>query len=340
MVRQLKLVLSLDVHCVVLDGTAKLVTRQPRFLNRTHPKGWLAPSLEHRVQTTLTWVNKLKKFAPISSISQELVRFDLQRLEDPEISGIEYQQGELQGYEIREYLLNKWGRRCVYCGAENTPLEIEHILAKSKGGTDRVNNLTLACHTCNQKKGNQSVEKFLHNKPDVLRRVLAQAKAPLKDAAAVNSTRWALFNRLKETGLPVETGTGGRTKFNRVKFGIEKRHYLDAACVGVVEKLTLKTTKPLLITAKGWGMRQMSTTNQYGFPIKHRTRQKAFFGFQTGDIVRAILPTGKYAGTHIGRLTVRATGVFEMVTVKGKVSPVRAKYCKILHRVDGYNYAV
>ncbi len=313
--------------------------RQLRFLNRTRCKGWLAPSMEHRVETTLTWVNRLRKFAPISSISQELVRFDLQRLEAPEISGIEYQQGELQGYEVREYLLNKWGRKCVYCGAENTPLEIEHILAKSRGGTDRVSNLTLACHTCNQRKGNQSIEKFLHNKPDVLRRVLAQAKAPLKDAAAVNSTRWALFNRLKETGLPVETGTGGRTKFNRVKFGIEKRHYLDAACVGVVEKLTLKTTKPLLITAKGWGTRQMSTTNQYGFPIRHRTRQKAFFGFQTGDIVRATLPKGKFAGIHIGRLTVRATGVFEMVTVKGKVSPVRAKYCQIVHRVDGYNYA-
>lgn len=312
--------------------------RQPRFLNRTRPNGWLAPSLEHRVQTTLTWVNRLRKFVPITGISQELVRFDTQALVNPEISGTQYQRGELAGFEVKEYLLAKWGRKCVYCGAENTPLEIEHILAKSKGGTNRVSNLTLACHPCNQKKGNQPIEKFLKNKPSILRQVLAQAKAPLKDAA-VNSTRWKLYQRLQETGLPVSVGTGGRTKFNRVKLGIQKRHYLDAACVGVVEKLTLKTTKPLLITAKGWGMRQMSTTNKYGFPIKHRTRQKAFLGFQTGDIVRAILPSGKFAGTHIGRLTVRATGVFEMVTAKGKISPVRAKYCQIVHRVDGYNYA-
>ncbi|MFB2919952.1 MULTISPECIES: RNA-guided endonuclease IscB [Aerosakkonema] len=313
--------------------------RQPRFLNRTRPNGWLAPSLEHRVQTTLTWVNRLRKFVPITGISQELVRFDTQALVNPEISGTEYQRGELAGFEVKEYLLAKWGRKCVYCGAENTPLEIEHILAKSRGGTDRVSNLTLACHPCNQKKGNQPIEKFLKHKPSILRQVLAQAKAPLKDAATVNSTRWKLYQRLQETGLPVSVGTGGRTKFNRVKLGIQKCHYLDAACVGVVEKLTLKTTKPLLITAKGWGVRQMSTTNKYGFPIKHRTRQKAFFGFQTGDIVRAILPSGKFAGTHIGRLTVRATGVFEMVTAKGKVSPVRAKYCQIVHRVDGYNYA-
>ena len=75
--------------------------RQARFLNRTRKKGWLAPSLQHRVETTLTWVNKLRRLAPISLIVQELVRFDLQQLENPEISGIEYQQGELQGYEVR-----------------------------------------------------------------------------------------------------------------------------------------------------------------------------------------------------------------------------------------------
>jgi RRXRR protein len=74
--------------------------RPARFLNRARPKGWLAPSLQHRVDTTLTWVNKLIKLAPIGSIIQELVRFDLQQLENPEISGIEYQQGELLGYEV------------------------------------------------------------------------------------------------------------------------------------------------------------------------------------------------------------------------------------------------
>jgi hypothetical protein len=65
----------------------------------------------------------------------------------------------------------------------------------------------------------------------------------------------------------------------------------------------------------------MCTTNKYGFPTKHRTRQKAFFGFQTGALVRAILPRVKFAGTHVGRLTVSATGVFEMVTPQGTSQP-------------------
>ena len=101
--------------------------RQPRFLNRTRPDGWLAPSLQHRVETILTWVNRLLRYAPVAGISQELVRFDLQQMDNPEISGIEYQQGTLFGYEVREYLLAKWQRKCAYCGAENVPLQVEHI---------------------------------------------------------------------------------------------------------------------------------------------------------------------------------------------------------------------
>jgi 5-methylcytosine-specific restriction endonuclease McrA len=313
--------------------------RQPRFLNRTRQKGWLPPSLNSRVENILTWVNRITRYVPIAGIFQELVKFDPQAMQSPGISGKEYQQGEVAGYECREYLLEKWGRKCAYCGVENVPFEVEHIYPKSRGGSDRVSNLTLACHDCNQKKGNQDIKDFLAKKSDILSRILRQAKQPLKDAAAVNSTRWALFNRLKEVGLPIETGTGGRTKYNRVRFNLPKEHWIDSACVGIVKTLQFLTSQPLLIAAKGWGNRQMCTPNKYGFPTKHRTRCKTFFGFQTGDMVRAILPKGKFAGTHVGRLTVRESGVFEMRTALGKVSPVRHKYCQSIHRNDGYMYA-
>lgn len=90
---------SLDSRRALRRGRRNRHTRyrQARFLNRTRQKGWLAPSLQHRVETTLTWVNKLRRLAPINSIVQELVRFDLQQLENPEISGLEYQQGILCG---------------------------------------------------------------------------------------------------------------------------------------------------------------------------------------------------------------------------------------------------
>jgi 5-methylcytosine-specific restriction endonuclease McrA len=310
--------------------------RQARFLNRSRPKDWLAPSLQHRVETTLTWVSQFIRLAPIGSIVQELVRFDLQQIENPEISGIEYQQGELAGYEVREYLLNKWDRKCAYCSVENVPLQIEHIQPRAKGGSNRVSNLCLACEKCNQKKGTQDIEQFLSKKPDLLKQIKAQAKRPLKDAAAVNSTRWALFNRLKETGLPVSTGSGGLTKFNRTRLGLPKAHWLDAACVGKIDELELLTDKPLLIKAMGHGTRQMCGTDKYGFPIRHRTREKVHFGFQTGDLVRAVVDAGKYAGSWVGRISVRARPSFKLSS--GKVFDVHPKYLEAIQKNDGYSY--
>ena len=311
--------------------------RQARFLNRVRKEGWLAPSLQHRVETTLTWVNKLRRLAPIGLIIQELVRFDLQQLENPEISGVEYQQGELQGYEVREYLLNKWNRNCAYCSAENLALQVEHIHPKAKGGSNQISNLCLACQKCNLKKGTQGVQQFLAKKPDILKLILAQAKRPLKDAAAVNSTRWALFSRLKETGLPVLTGSGGLTKFNRTRLQLPKTHWLDAACVGQIESLEILTNKPLLIKATGHGTRQMCRTDKFGFPSRYVPRSKFVKGFQTGDIVKAVVTSGKKIGEYVGRVAVRSSGSFNIYASE-LVQGISHKYCQTVHHKDGYGY--
>ena len=313
--------------------------RPARFLNRTRPEGWLAPSWQHRVDTLMTWVHRFRRLAPVGRITQELVRFDLQLMENPEISGVEYQQGELQGYEVREYLLFKWDRTCAYCGAQNVPLEVEQIQPRSKGGSDRVSNLTMACHSCNQAKGNGDIRDFLSGQPDVLSRLLRQAKSPLKDAAAVNSTRWALFKALKATGLPVTTGTGGQTKFNRLRLNLPKAHWLDAACVGPVESLEVLTSKPLLILAKGHGTRQMCGTNKYGFPNRHRSRRQIHKGFQTGDMVTALVTAGKKIGSYLGRVLCRASGSFDITTASVRVAGISHKYCQPIHSTDGYAYA-
>jgi hypothetical protein len=330
---------SLDSRRAIRRGRRARHTRyrQARFLNRTRPGCWLAPSLQHRVDTTLTIVNKFIKFAPVDSLTMELVRFDLQQLENPEISSIEYQQGELLGYEVREYLLNKWDRKCTYCQVENVPLQVEHIQPKAKGGTNRISNLCLACEKCNQKKGTQDLKDFLSGKPDLLKQIQSQAKRPLKDAAAVNSTRWALFNALKLTGLPVETGSGGLTKYNRTRLELPKTHYFDAACVGKIDKLIVLTTQPLLIKSNGHGTRQMCRTDKFGFPSRHVPRDKFVKGFQTGDIVKAIVTSGKKIGEYVGRVAVRTSGSFN-ISAKELVQGIGSKYCQILHRKDGYSY--
>ncbi len=314
--------------------------RQPRFLNRTKPKGWLAPSLKSRVYNIETWVRKFTSLSNIQAISQELVRFDIQQMENPEISGKEYQQGTLFGYEIREYLLEKWNRTCAYCGKKDVPLEIEHIEPKSKGGSNRISNLTLACTPCNQKKNNMPVEAFLKGAPELLKKIKSTAKVTLRDAAAVNSTRWALFERLKATGLAVEVGSGGLTKFNRSRQKLEKTHWLDAACVGrsTPGKLIVKDVYPLQIKAMGHGSRQMCRVDKYGFPRTGPKGSRVVKGFQTGDMVTAIVTKGKKIGRYIGRVAIRASGSFNIKTEDSTVQGIAYRYCKKIHTVDGYTY--
>jgi hypothetical protein len=245
----------------------------------------------------------------------------------------------LQGYEIREYLLEKWERKCSYCGVKDVPLQVEHIHPKAKGGSNKISNLCLACDPCNKKKGTLDIEKFLAKEPDVLKKIKSQSKFSLKDASAVNSTRWALFHRLKETGLPVVTSSGGKTKFNRTQLQLPKTHWIDAACVGASDSLKVLITKPLLIKATGHGTRQMCGTNKFGFPTRHRTNKQIHFGFQTGDIVKAVVKTGKKVGTYIGRIATRATGSFNITTNQEKIQGISHKYCESIHKKDGYSYS-
>ena len=257
-------------------------------------------------------------------------------MQNPEISGILYQRGELVGYEMREYLLEKFNRTCVYCGAKNVPLQVEHVIPKAKGGSNRISNLTLACEVCNRKKGAQPIEEFLKARPALLKKIHTQLKVPLKDAAAMNATRWEIWRRLMALGLPAQCGSGALTKFNRTKQGLPKAHWLDAACVGKSTPV-LKNTDlvPLRIKAYSHGSRQMCRTNKFGFPKCYRQRSKRKGIFQTGDMVSAAVPSGKAQGFHTGRLTTRARPSYKV----GLIDGIHPKNVVIRQRSDGYAYA-
>ncbi len=314
--------------------------RQPRFKNRRKRQGTLPPSLESRVCNVVTWVRRLMRITPVTAISQELVRFDTQVLENPDIEGVEYQRGQLSGYEVREYVLLKWNHRCAYCDAHNVPLELDHVRPRSKHGSNRVSNLVVACTACNQSKGNREVGEFLKGDPARLARILEHLKAPLRGAAAVNATRWALNVRLKAFGLPVECGSGGLTKYNRVRRGLPKTHWLDAVCVGrsTPERLHVKGLVPLLIMATGHGSRQMCNVDRFGFPRNKPKGAKRVQGFQTGDLVRAVVTSGTKAGTYVGKVAVRTRGIFNITTARGLVTDIHHRFCTLIMRSDGYTY--
>jgi 5-methylcytosine-specific restriction endonuclease McrA len=309
--------------------------REARYTNRTRPTGWLPPSLESRVHNVATWVRRLARWCPIGAVSLEAVRFDTQLLQHPDIARVDYQQGELAGVEVRDYLLLKWVYRCAYCHQQATPTnkwEIDHILPRSRGGSDRVSNLVLSCHHCNSKKGDRTAEEFGY--PEVQ----AQARAPLKDAATINSTRRGMLQCILACELPVETGSGGLTKWNRTQRNLPKTHWLDACCVGRSTPKVLRGWQdlvPLLITAQRWQRRQMCLMNERGFPRTKAKGPSRMQGFKTGDMVKAVVPTGKPRGTHVGKVAVKARGFF---TVAG-VPNVPSRYCRLLQHADGYRYA-
>ncbi|MEU9718485.1 RNA-guided endonuclease IscB [Streptomyces sp. NPDC047976] len=320
--------------------TRNLRYRAPRFSNRTRPKGWLAPSLRHRVDTTMSWTIRLARWAPVRAVHVERVAFDTHAMSNGgPLEGAEYQHGTLHGTEVREYLLAKWGRACAYCGATGVPLNIDHIHPRSRGGSDRISNLCTACVPCNEKKSNQPVADFLKKFPRQLARILAQAKAPLHDAAAVNATRWALWRGLDAAFPTVCTASGGRTKWNRKRTGLPKTHTFDALCVGELETVTRTPARVLTVVATGRGAYTRTSPDKYGFPRLRRPRQKQFFGYQTGDLARAVVTTGKKIGIHIGRIAVRATGSFNIKTAHGLIQGIGHKHFRLLQRADGYAYA-
>jgi 5-methylcytosine-specific restriction endonuclease McrA len=319
--------------------TANLRYRAPRFDNRRRRADWLPPSLQSRVDNVAFWLNRYRKLAPVTSVYVEAATFDTQVLENPDIQGLDYQRGTLFGVEIWEYLLDKWERRCAYCDADGIPLEAEHIVPRVCGGSNRVSNLTLACRECNQRKGSQSVHVFLADDPSRLLRILSHTKKPLSSASAVNVTRNAVNRVLYGTGLKVRCSTGGRTKFNRTRLGIPKTHALDAACVGELAQLDGWNIQVLCIEATGRGSYQRTRLDRFGFPRGHLMRQKAVNGFQTGDLVKAIISSGKFKGVHRGRVAVRMRGQFVIQSSAGNVE-TSWRNCRVIMRNEGYTYAV
>lgn len=338
--------------------------RKKRF-NRKKIDGWLAPSLRHRLLTTETWINRIIKHVPIGSIAIEKVKFDIQKMENPDICSVEYQQGTLVGYTVREALLEHWGRECAYCGEKHLPLEIEHIKPKSKGGSDRFYNLTLSCHNCNQAKGNKPVEEYLASKPDILAKIKNYHKKALSDAAAVNSTRNAIFEMASNFNLAVKAGDGASTKMTRIKSKLPKEHWIDSACVATDEIVKLNICHPLRVKSTGHGSRQSRRTNSSGFPVvsvkigkdnkkvvTYIEPKRDYTHCSAGDYVKVLLATdskskkknadGTYninvkAGVYRSRIkTPTKTGA--EVVINGKRVSVKQTTITFIHRSDGYAY--
>ena len=310
--------------------------REARFLNRTKPEGWLAPSVKSRADNVINFVKKYKKFLNINKVMIENVSFDTAQMSsDTKLWGSDYQQGNLYNKNLREFIFSKTKGRCSYCGEKAE--EIDHIIPRSNGGTNSTNNLTPACRLCNEKKTNLSLKEFgkLMNK-DYSQ--LEPKKLP-KDAAIVQSARNYMVKEITKIIPDTTTYDAWMTKYNRDQLGLPKQHYYDALSVGEIpSNFNFLTDKILQISAKGRGSRQMCRMDSYGFPRTSAKSSKTVKGFQTGDIVKAVVPSGSKAGEYFGRVAVRSRGSFDIKTKNGLVKDIGYKYCRLIQRGDGYSY--
>lgn len=309
--------------------------RPARWSNRKRPEGWIPPSGMSRVMNLSVWTKKFIGLTNVRSISFEKTKFDTHLMVNPEISGVQYQQGTLAGYSVREYLLEKHKRTCVYCGKQNVRLEIEHITPRSRGGSDNVSNLTLACSDCNRKKGTKTLDEFLVKKPELIRKIKSNVKKSFADAAQVQAIRNKSLSILETFGLPVEVSTGAETKFNRIKLGYKKEHWIDAACIGSSGQLVSiyrpDSNNVLDIKAIGRGNRNVLRCDKYGFPVKQKPKTlKRVMGFETGDYIKTIIK-GKTITT---RMTLQAAN--SRAAFNGTVSALHR--CKLIQKNNGYSY--
>lgn len=314
--------------------------RAARFLNRTRPKGWLAPSVKSRADNVVNFIRKYKKFLNINKVMIENVSFDTAQMSsDIKLWGVDYQQGNLYQKELKSFIFNRSNGKCVYCGAKAT--EVDHVISRSNGGTNSVYNLVASCKSCNKKKSNLSLKDFgklvgkdfSHLKPK---------KLP-KDAAIVQSARNYMVKEITKLVSDTTLHDAWLTKYNRDSLGLSKQHYYDALSVGNIQDYKFLTDKILVISAKGRGSRQMCRMDKYGFPKTKPKGSKIVKGFQTGDIVKAVvtkgLKKGLKKGKYLGRVAVKSDGFFNIRTKTQLIQSIKYKYCHIIQRGDGYSYS-
>jgi len=205
--------------------------RKSRFDNRVRSKhkGWLAPSVEAKIGTHMRVIGDVCRILPVGRITVETAAFDTQKMRDPEISGIRYQQGTLMGYEVREYLAEKFSHKGCSCGrsqGNGVRFEVEHLTPKIRGGSSRITNLGWSCHSCNEKKGTMTCEEVGH--PEVR----MEAGTGMKHAAHMSIMRWKLYERLRTVyGDKLHMTYGSTTSYRRGAAGLNKTHVNDARCI-------------------------------------------------------------------------------------------------------------
>lgn len=202
--------------------------RKPRFDNRKRSKGWLPPSIQSRIDNTFMWIDKFVDLLPNPKVNIEVGKFDVQKMINPKIEGVDYQKGQTYGYyDVRYYVFARDSYTCQVCKKKDKVLQTHHIVYKTHGGSDRADNLITVCTDCHNHKNHQEggvLYDWMVNKK----------KAPsYKEAPFMNIIRQRVFQKYPNANIVYGSWTTPRRK----ELGLEKTHYNDAIVISGIESI-------------------------------------------------------------------------------------------------------
>ena len=256
---------------------ARLRFRKPRFDNRRRKTGTLPPSVDSLCIDTMRIIRILNGIYPATSIRIERNKFDPQLMMDHDIQGVEYQRGTLFGWQLRAYILERDGGRCVYCRRPNLRLELDHVIPRATG-SNRVDNLAACCRDCNMQKANRPIEDFLADQPELLRSIKDRLnRSDLASATHINAALPKLTRELQQTGLPLQLTDAAAVSWARQQLNVRKTHCYDATLQGQ-DYLTIRSLpgKVLEIRPSNGRAKQKANVDRHGTPVGQpfRNQQK------------------------------------------------------------------
>lgn len=247
----------------------------PRFNNRKRKPGTLPPSVDSLRVDTMRVVKTQLEMYPVTSISIERNKFDPQLMMNPDIKGVEYQRGTLFGWQVRACILERDHSRCVYCRRSSVRLELDHVRPRAVG-SDRVDNLVACCRDCNIAKGNQPIEQFLADQPELLQRILNRLqRSDLAHPAHVNAALPAIVRDLWKLGLPISSTDAASVSWARQRLNIPKTHCYDAALQGHdFTSIVSLPSKVLELRPSNGKSKQKANVDKHGTPIGRPFREQ------------------------------------------------------------------
>lgn len=315
--------------------------RQPRFLNRKRSDKWLPPSLQNRVDHTFHWIDTFCRLVSDPILHIEVGKFDTAKMINPEINGVDYQHGQTYGFfEERYFVFARDNYTCQCCGkSKDKILQTHHIIYRSNGGTDRVDNLITVCTDCHTSKN--------HQKGGILYKWQEQHKKvkQYKEPPFMNAIRKRIFARYPNA----HTTYGSETTPHRKELGLEKTHYNDAITISGITNIKEDPKEWLLIKQFRKKKRSLhEATARKGrkepncFQKRNSKNTPFYRGFYLNDKVKV------FGHGQIGYITGFTSGGAyvknvdgEYITIPNKsYKQVSIKYLKLLSHNNNWQYVV